>query len=115
MCKNTVYCLDQILAAAAAVHQTAPVQQTVSHLTNHSSKMDKTCWALMMKQGQTHKRHPFMDSCTWKCQYLADQQRLSYINSVQKQDLTQKTCQMDDLDGWWDNVRELSVVSVIWW
>ena len=31
-------------------------------------KMNMTCQALMKKQGQTHKWHSLMDSCTWTCQ-----------------------------------------------
>ena len=40
---------------------------TPPHLANHPS--NKTCWALLKKQGRTHKWHSPMDSYTWTHQY----------------------------------------------
>ena len=60
-------CLGQILETTH--NKTAAVWPLASYLTNHSSKMNKTCGALLEKQGQTHKRCFPMD--VW-----ANQQRL---------------------------------------
>ena len=46
--------IEQILEAAP--HKTAAVQLLISHLTNHTNKMSKTCWVLQ-KKGQIHKWH----------------------------------------------------------
>ena len=44
-------------------------QQLYSHLPpilkKYPSKISKTNWALMKKQGQTHKQHSFLDSYTF--------------------------------------------------
>ena len=40
---------QQILEAAP--HKRAAIQTLSSHLTDHLSKMNKTCWALLEKQG----------------------------------------------------------------
>ena len=45
--KNNMYCFEQI--PEATLHKTAPVWPPNSHLTNHSSKMNKTCWTLREK------------------------------------------------------------------
>ena len=65
--KNAACCLEQILETA--LHKTAAVLPSASHLINHSSKTDKTCGALLKKLGQTHKRYFLVDTCTWICQY----------------------------------------------
>ena len=49
-------------------HRTS-VSPPASHLTNHSSKMNKRCWELLEKQGWTHNQHSPMDCCTWTCLY----------------------------------------------
>ena len=36
-----------------------------SHLVNHPSKMSKTCWALLEKQGWSHKQCFSIDSHAW--------------------------------------------------
>ena len=39
--KNAAYCLEQILEAA--LHKTTAIRPLTFHLTNHPSKMHKTC------------------------------------------------------------------------
>ena len=43
--KDVACCFEQILEAAA--YKTAVVRPLTSHLTNHPSKMNKTCFALL--------------------------------------------------------------------
>ena len=50
-------------------NKTPSVQLLISHLTNHLSKRIKTCWTLLEKQGQNHRRPSPMDSYTWTQQY----------------------------------------------
>ena len=45
--KNVMCCFEQILEAAS--HKTAVVWLLNSHLTSHTSKMNKTYWALLEK------------------------------------------------------------------
>ena len=45
--KKAVSCFDQTLEVAP--HKITVVWPFASHLTNHSSKMSKTCCALLMK------------------------------------------------------------------
>ena len=47
--KNAANCLEQILEATS--QKTAAIQPLASHLTNHSRKTNKTCWALLEKKG----------------------------------------------------------------
>ena len=61
--KNAVRCLEQILKATH--HKTTAVGPLNSHLTNHSSKTNKTCGTLQEKHGRTHKQRCLMDSYTW--------------------------------------------------
>ena len=61
--KDTVCCLEQTLEAAR--YKTAVVWLLTSHLTKHSSKMNKTYWALLEKKGQSHKGGFPMDSYRW--------------------------------------------------
>ena len=58
----TMCCLEQILDTTS--NKIAAVCPSLSPLINHPSKMNMTCGALLEKQGQTHKRCSFMDSCT---------------------------------------------------
>ena len=44
---------------------TTAVWSLTSHLTNHPSKMNKTCGALLGKQGQTHKLRSSMNPYIW--------------------------------------------------
>ena len=46
--KNAVCYLEQILEVT--LHKTATVWPTASYLTNHSSKMNKSCGILLEKQ-----------------------------------------------------------------
>ena len=48
----------------AAPYKTAVARPLTSYHKNHQSK-SKTCWALLEKQEQTHKRLSLMDSHTW--------------------------------------------------
>ena len=50
--KNTVCCFEQILEATH--YKSATVRPLNSHLINHPSKIIKTRWALLEKQGRTH-------------------------------------------------------------
>ena len=47
--KGAVYGFEQILEAAP--YKTAAIRSLTSHLTNHSCKTKKTCWALLKKLG----------------------------------------------------------------
>ena len=53
----------QILEAIP--HKTAAIQSLTSHSHKPSSKLKKTCRALLEKQGWTSKWYYLMDSCTW--------------------------------------------------
>ena len=58
--KNATCCLEQILEPT--YHKTASVWPPASHLTNHSSKTNKTFGALLKKFVGIHKRCSLMDS-----------------------------------------------------
>ena len=60
--KNAVCCLEQILETASC--KIAAVWFPTSHLTNHPSKTDKSCWILLKKQ-----TNPYLDSYTWAFEY----------------------------------------------
>ena len=51
--KDTVNCLEHILEVS--LYKTAAVRPLTAHLTSHPSKINKSCWAQLEKQGQTHK------------------------------------------------------------
>ena len=51
--KNATCCFEQILEAR--LHKTAAVRLLTSHLKNHPSNTNQTCWTLLKKQKQTHK------------------------------------------------------------
>ena len=53
--KDAMCCFEQILEATP--NKTVTVEPLASQLKNHPSKTNKTCWALLEKQGQTHKQH----------------------------------------------------------
>ena len=57
---NDTFCSEQVLEAAP--HKTVAIQHLSSHLTSHPNK---TCRALLEKQGQTHKQYSPVDSYTW--------------------------------------------------
>ena len=61
--KDAVYYFEWVPEAAS--HKTAAVWPLTSHLTNHPSKTNRTCWALLEKQGRTHKWRSPVDSYTW--------------------------------------------------
>ena len=84
--KNAERRLEEILEETP--HKTAAVWPSASHLTHHSSKINKTYEVLMEKQGQTHKWHSLTDSCTWTCQCWQTSKK-----SVWTQDAPRKTCQ----------------------
>ena len=48
--KIAVCCLEQVLEVTA--HKITAVWPPATHLKNHSNKMNKTCRALLEKQGQ---------------------------------------------------------------
>ena len=51
--KNAQSDFEQILEAA--LHEIRVVRPFTSYLKNHPLRMNKTCWTLLQKQGQTHK------------------------------------------------------------
>ena len=55
LCKDAAYCFEQI--PEAATYKTVALQPLTSHFTNHPSKMNKTCWTLLLKHGLTHKQN----------------------------------------------------------
>ena len=61
--KNALYCFEQI--PEAAPNKVAVVWPLTSCLTNHQSKINKTGWALLEMQPQTHKQCFPVDSSTW--------------------------------------------------
>ena len=61
--KDVACCFDQILEAAS--YKKTIDWPLPSHHTNHSSKMNKACWALLENQGQTHKWCFPMESNIW--------------------------------------------------
>ena len=61
--KDAMCYFEQILKKAP--HKIAVIWPLVSHLINHSSKISKTCWALLEKKGQTHKQGSSMSANTW--------------------------------------------------
>ena len=65
-----VCCLEENMEGTP--HRKAAVRPLISHLTNHSSQMNKICEAAPEKQGRTHKQGSLIDMPV-----LADQQRLS--------------------------------------
>ena len=50
-CTRMLHAVEKILESAP--YKTATVQPLTSHLTNHPSKMSKTCWSLLKKYEQT--------------------------------------------------------------
>ena len=60
--KDAARCFKQILDTTPC--KTTAVWLLSSHLTNHASKMRKTCWALLVKLGGTHKPCSLMGSYT---------------------------------------------------
>ncbi len=56
-------CFEQILEAAP--NKTAAVGPLASHLTNHTRKTIKKCWALIENQGQTRKQCSPGESHLW--------------------------------------------------
>ena len=77
--KNVSCYFEQILKIP---NKTAAVWLLASHLTNSSSKINKTCRALLEKQGLTYKRYSLIDSHTWTCQCWP---KSKVISSVQTQ------------------------------
>ena len=45
--KNATYCFLQILEVES--NKTVAVRPLTSHCTNHQRKMNKTCWAMLLK------------------------------------------------------------------
>ena len=60
---------NKIYGQKATSQKTAVVWPLTSYLTNHLSKMNMTCWALLRKQGWTHKQHSLMDSSPFTHQH----------------------------------------------
>ena len=103
---------EQILEAAP--HKMAAVRALASHLTNHSSKTNKTCQALLEKQECSHKSYSGLPPM--KTQVLIKQQGLIFICFVQVPDAILKTCQ-----EWWmigmngKRVKQICVITMNWW
>ena len=58
-----MWCFEQIQEATS--HKTASARPLSSHLTNHPSKMNKTCWPQLEKKRQTHKQCSSLDFYIW--------------------------------------------------
>ena len=80
-----LHIFKQILKGAP--NKTVAARPLTSHLTNHSSKMNQTYWALPDKQRWTLKQQSLMDSYTWTCQRW-----LTYISSVWTQNTKHRKC-----------------------
>ena len=87
--KDAVCCFEHSLEAA--LYEIAVVRPLTSHLTNHPSKMSKTCWELLKKLGQTHKQSYPTDSHTWTHQCCLTSKNL-FISSMQTQDAILRIC-----------------------
>ena len=72
--KNAACFFEQILEAAP--QKTVTIWLFTSHLINYLSKTSKTCWALLKKQGQTHKWHSLMGYYTWTYQHWSTSKNL---------------------------------------
>ena len=48
----------------ASPNKTTAVRPLASYHTNHLSKINQMCWALLEKKEQTHKRHSSIDEHT---------------------------------------------------
>ena len=95
------------------VFKTATLQPLSSHLTNPPSKTNKTsCWALMQKKRQTHKKRSLMDSYTWTHQCWPTSKDLRTVTECSLRDLFGV---MDDRDGWREIVREIRALCTTWW
>ena len=73
-------------------------------------------WALLLKQGQTHKWCFFMDSYTWTCQFWPTGKTYIHQRGVDAEcSLVDLLGTIDDMDGWQMRVRELHAISASWW
>ena len=61
--KDSVYSFEQILKEASS--KIIIVRPLVSHFKNHSSQMNKTCWALLEKQTRIQNQGSPGDSHRW--------------------------------------------------
>ena len=73
--KDVACCSGQILEAAP--YKTAAVQLLTSHLTNHPSKTNEACLAMLENQGRTYKRLSPIDTPV-----LTDHQKLTFISTL---------------------------------
>ena len=64
---NITCCIEQILEAAP--DKIAAVWTLIFHFINYPSKMNKTCWILLKKYGQTPKQCSLINFYIWTCQY----------------------------------------------
>ena len=60
-------------------YKTAAIQPLTSHLTNHSRKSNKTCWALLKREKQMHKLCSPMYIVTT---VLTDQQKITFSANI---------------------------------
>ena len=98
----------------ATALKTAAMQPLASHLTNHSSKMNKTCWPPLEQAWWVHKRCPLVDSYSWtqKCWLTSqDFQQLSAGLGCRIEHLPKA---LVDRDGWQERVKGISTVSTSW-
>ena len=103
--RRMLCCLEEILEVTP--YKTVSVRLHASHLTNHSSKMNTTCWVLPKKLEGTHQHFIFLKTSSRTSQCWA----------------TSKDLQMDHSDGCLDRqtdrqregVRCLRAVRVTWW
>ena len=67
LCDDAACCFKIL---KAATYKTTAVRSLTSYLTNHSSKMSKTCWPQLKKYRWIHKQCSPMNSSTWahQCQ-----------------------------------------------
>ena len=104
-------CSEQILEVAP--HKTATILPFLSHLTNHPSKTNKTFWALLEKQGWSHKYHSPTNGHTnvgWSAK--------TYIHPLHSdtrccaQDMART---MADGNGWQERIKGIHVIGITWW
>ena len=112
--KNTAFCLEQIVEAT--FDKVAGVRLLTPHLTNHSSKMQKTYVAILEKQERIQKWCFLRDFYTWTCQLWPTSIDLHQMCTESGCSL--KICQqrwIRGMEGMRKRVRELLSLEPWWW
>ena len=97
--------------------KTAALQPLTFYLTNHSSKMNKTCGALQDKQGQTQKQLFSMGYSTWTNQCWPTRKDLLISALCQMLDVVWRTYHKRWMTGMVGvRVKKLCTVNMTrWW